>query len=121
VHFLLRQATCALTYSQFANFIELGVALHVIGRKRLLEAASEHGDLFEPLDHWYRAAKQASWRSIDDVRQMFPSADAVGRHTVFNVKGNKYLLIVVIQYLANRIYIRHVLTHAEYDKGAWKR
>jgi mRNA interferase HigB len=110
-----------LTYSQFANFIELEVVLHVISRKRLLEAASEHGDLFEPLDHWYRAAKQASWRSIEDVRQMFPSADAVGRHTVFNVRGNRYRLIAEINYLANRIYIRHVVTHAEYDKGAWKR
>jgi mRNA interferase HigB len=95
--------------------------LHIISRKRLLEAASEHSDLLEPLDVWYRVAKRAVWRSLDDVRQVFPSADAVGRHTVFNIKGNRYRLIVEINYSASRLFIRQVLTHAEYDKGGWKR
>jgi mRNA interferase HigB len=95
--------------------------LHVISRKRLLEAGQQHGDLFEPLDHWYRTAKRASWRSIEDVRRVFPSADGIGKHTVVNVNGNRYRLIVEINYLANRLYIRHVLTHAEHDKGTWKK
>jgi mRNA interferase HigB len=95
--------------------------VHVISRKRLLEATHEHGDLFEPLDVWYRTVKRESWRSIDDVQRGFPSADAVGKFTVFNIKGNRYRLIVEINYVADRLYIRHVLTHAEYDKGVWKR
>jgi mRNA interferase HigB len=94
--------------------------LHVISRKRLLEAAKRHAELGAPLDVWYRIAKRASWQTLDEVRQSFPSADGVGRHTVFNIKGNSYRLIVEINYKSGRIFIRHVLTHAEYDKGAWK-
>ena len=95
--------------------------MHVISRKKLLEAAAQHGDLSAPLDAWYRIAKRADWKSLDDVRKMLPSADTVGRHAVFNIKGNTFRLIAEINYKTGRLYIRHVLTHAEYDKGAWKR
>jgi mRNA interferase HigB len=94
--------------------------LHVISRRRLLEAAEEHGDLGESLDIWYRIAKRAEWRSLADVRQIFPSADGVGAYTVFNIKGNRYRLICEINYGTSRVYIRQVLTHADYSKGARK-
>jgi len=95
--------------------------LHVISRKRLLEAALEHGDLNAPLDVWYRIAKKAEWRSLNDVRTVLPSADTVGKYTVFNIKGNAFRLIAEINYRTGRLYIRHVLTHAAYDRGGWKR
>ena len=95
--------------------------MHVISRKRLLEAALEHGDLYAPLDVWYRIAKKAEWRSLEDVRKIFPMADGVGKYTVFNIKGNAFRLIAEINYRTGRLYIRHVLTHAEYDRGGWKR
>lgn len=94
--------------------------MHVISRKKLLEAGVSHGDLNAPLDAWYRIAKKAEWRSLEDVRRVFPSADAVGRYTVFNIKGNSFRLIAVMNYATKRLYIRHVLTHAAYDKGRWK-
>ena len=53
-------------------------------------------------------------------RKMFASADPVNRWTVFNIKGNRYRLITEINYRFQRIYIRHVLTHAEYSRGKWK-
>ena len=95
--------------------------MHVISRKRLLEAALEHGDLYAPLDVWYRIAKKAEWRSLDDVRNVYPSVDRVGKYTVFNIKGNAFRLIAEINYRTGRLYIRHVLTHAAYDRGGWKR
>jgi mRNA interferase HigB len=94
--------------------------LHVISRKKLLEAAQIHRDLGEPLDVWYRVAKKAEWKSLLDVRRVFPTADAVGRFTVFNIKGNAYRLIAEVNYQTGRIFLRHVLTHAEYSKGGWK-
>ena len=94
--------------------------MHVISRKRLLDAAKRHGDLSAPLDLWYRVAKKAEWNSLDEVRQTFPSADAVGKHTVFNIKGNSYRLIVEVNYRSQRIFIRYVLSHADYDKGGWE-
>jgi mRNA interferase HigB len=94
--------------------------VHVISRKKLLDAVARHADLAVPLNLWYRVAKTADWKSLADVRETFPSADGVGKYTVFNIKGNAYRLIVEINYRSRRLFLRHVLTHAEYDKGAWK-
>jgi len=65
-------------------------------------------------------SSRASWRSLVEVRRTYPHADLVGSVTVFNIAGNKYRLIVRIHYASQAIYIRCVLTHAEYDKGDWK-
>lgn len=94
--------------------------MHVISRKKLLLATREHAHLGEPLDAWYRIAKRARWRNLSNVRQVFPSADAVGQFTVFNIKGNMYRLITEINYRTGKIFLRHVLTHAEYSKEGWK-
>ena len=95
--------------------------MHIISRKKLLEAAKEHSGLAEPLDIWYRVARKATWQNLMDVKRAFPSADAVGKFTVFNIKGNTYRLIVEINYWTGRIFLRHLLTHAEYSKGAWNK
>jgi len=95
-------------------------SLHVISRKKLLEAAEEHSDLYAPLDAWYRIAKKAEWHSLKDVRKTFPSADGVGKFTVFNVRGNAFRLIAEINYKTGQLYIRQVLAHAAYDRGGWK-
>lgn len=95
--------------------------MHVISRKKLKEAATRHADLEAPLEAWFRIAKKATWRDLSDVRKTFSSADAVGKWTVFNIKGNQYRLILEINYLYGRLYIRHVLTHSEYSRGGWKR
>lgn len=95
--------------------------MHVISRKRLKEAALRYPDLEIALDAWFRIAKKASWQNLMDVRKTFANADTVGKWTVFNVKGNKYRLISETNYRYQRLYIRHVLTHAEYDQEKWKR
>jgi mRNA interferase HigB len=94
--------------------------MHVISRKKLKESASRNEELEGPLDAWFRVAKKASWKNLAEVRQTYSSADGIDRWTVFNIKGNQYRLIVEINYIFQRIYIRHVLTHAEYDRGRWK-
>jgi mRNA interferase HigB len=95
--------------------------MHVISRKKLKEAALRYGNLEGRLDAWFRIAKKATWKSLADVRKTFATADAVGKWTIFNIQGNHYRLIVEINYTSGRIYIRHVLSHAEYDRGGWKR
>ena len=95
--------------------------MHVISRKKLLEAAEEHGDVAASLDVWYRIAKKAKWKNLMEVRRELPTADAVEQFTVFNIKGNAYRLITEINYRTGRIFLRHVLTHAEYSKEGWKR
>ena len=94
--------------------------MHVISRKKLRVAASRHGELESALESWFRIAKKADWQSLAEVRRVYSSTDAVEKWTVFNIKGNKYRLVTEINYRYRRIYIRHVLTHAEYSRGAWK-
>lgn len=66
---------------------------------------------------WYDAAKKANWRNFADIKKTFNSVDYVGNQRyVFNIKGNDYRLVVVIQYIHQTIYIRFVGTHQEYDK-----
>jgi len=94
--------------------------MHVISRKKLKDAAGKHEDLTGPLDVWFRIAKKASWTRLADVRRTLSSTDAVGKWTVFNIKGNRYRIVVEINYAFCRVYIRHILTHAEYARGGWK-
>jgi mRNA interferase HigB len=94
--------------------------VHVISRKRLKEAAQRHPELEPALDAWFRIAKRALWQNLADVRKTFATADSVEKWTVFNIKGNKYRLITEVNYRFRRIYIRHVLSHNEYDQEKWK-
>jgi mRNA interferase HigB len=99
--------------------METRFSLHVISRGKLLEAAEKHADVGKALDVWFRITKKARWKSLVGVRQIFPAADAVGRFTVFNIKGNAYRLVTEINFQTGRIFLRHVLTQAAYDRGDW--
>jgi mRNA interferase HigB len=94
--------------------------MHTITRKRLLEFGKIYPDSIEPLDRWYRIVKHCNYNSFAELRKTFPQADQVGKFTVFNIGGNKYSLITYIAFSRKRIYIHHVLTHTEYNKGDWK-
>jgi mRNA interferase HigB len=72
------------------------------------------------LAHWYVVMKKGSFSNIAEIRAVFPTADRVGKLTVFNIGGNRVRLIAAIHYNRKRVYIRAVLTHAEYDEGRWK-
>lgn len=60
------------------------------------------------------------FRSFADIKRLFGSADKVGKFTVFDIGGNKYRLVTAIHYNRKKVYIRHVLTHADYDRENWK-
>lgn len=81
----------------------------------------QHPDAHSRLNAWFTIASKADWKHIAEVKQTYPHADAVGTCTVFNVKGNHYRLIAIIDYRAQIIYIKKVLTHAEYNKEKWKK
>jgi mRNA interferase HigB len=95
--------------------------MHIITRKRLLEFAKKHPDYSTALESWYRIVKRADFNSFNELRQTFPSADIVDNLTVFNIGGNKALLIAAVHYNIHRIYIRHILTHKEYNRGSWRK
>ena len=94
--------------------------MHVISKKKLREFWEHYPKAKASLEAWFQVAKRAEWESFADVRRAFNSADRVGRFVVFNIAGNKYRLIAAIHFNRGKLYIRHVLTHAEYDEGKWK-
>jgi mRNA interferase HigB len=90
-----------------------------------LETEKKHSGIGAALDAWYRNAKSAKWKSLQEVCQTYPSADGVSVgekvFTVFNLGGNNFRLIVGINHEPQRIFVKYVLTHADYDKGDWKK
>jgi len=94
--------------------------VHVITRKRLNEFTEKHPDTKSALARWYALVRESRFSNFVQLREIFPQADQVEKFTVFNIGGNKVRLIAAIHYNRNKIYIRHVLTHQEYDAGKWK-
>ncbi len=94
--------------------------MHIITRKRLNAFAARYPDTHSALEHWYREMKRRNFTSFAELRSVFPSADRVGKLTVFNIGGNKARLVAAVHYNRRRVYIRAVLTQAEYDAGIWK-
>lgn len=92
--------------------------MRVISLRRLREhwERPRRGDSEEQIKAWYAIARKASWRHFADVRAQFGSASAVGNRVVFNIAGNKYRLVILINYEFQIAYVRFVGTHAEYDK-----
>ena len=94
--------------------------MHIITRKRLNEFAENHPEIKSALAHWYQTAKRGKFSNFAHLRETFTSADQVGKLTVFNIGGNRVRLIAAIHYNRQKIYIRAVLTHSEYDEERWK-
>lgn len=93
--------------------------MHVITERRLREfwENPNHADAERPLRIWLKIVRKARYADSHAVRSAFSSASFLGnRRTVFNIAGNKYRLVVDMRYELGRIYVRHVLTHEEYDK-----
>jgi mRNA interferase HigB len=94
--------------------------MHIITRVRLKEFWEKHPNAETSLRLWYKLTSLAQWQNFVELRQIFPSADQVENLTVFNIGGNNYRLITLVDYEYKKVFIRHVLTHAEYDKQNWK-
>ena len=91
--------------------------MHIIARSTLVAYYERNPQSKVALEDWFNKTSRASWTCFADVKQTFNSVDNVGnQHYVFNIKGNDYRLVVVIQFTPKRVYIRFVDTHAEYDR-----
>ena len=94
--------------------------MHVISRKALREFWQRHPDGEQPLRRWHRIMTTTEFGDFAELRATFPAADRVGDLTVFNIGGNKFRLIASIHFNRQKVYVRHVLTHADYDQESWK-
>ena len=94
--------------------------MHIVSRKALREFWNRHPESQQPLSRWYTIAQKTDFKDFNELRMTFPSADWVRGLIVFNIGGNRYRLIAAIHFNRRRVYIRHVLTHEDYNQGAWK-
>jgi mRNA interferase HigB len=75
-----------------------------------------NGDSEQSLRAWYSEAKEAEWNGPNDIKSQYHNASVIGNNRiVFNIKGNKYRLVVAIRYEFKIVYIRFVGTHKQYD------
>ncbi len=89
----------------------------VISYRTIRAYTERHKDVEDQLNNWYTIAEKSDWANFNEIKQIFNSADAVGNDLyVFNIKGNKYRLIVRIIFRVRTVYIKFIGTHKEYDK-----
>lgn len=89
----------------------------IIARPALLNFWGRYPDAKEPLEAWYRVLRQRDYQSPNHLKAEFGSASLLGEgHTVFDIAGNKYRLLVHIRYDIGIVFIKRVLTHREYDE-----
>ena len=91
--------------------------MRIISRKALRIFWEEHPDTRQALQAWYADVKHARWKSPADIKKAYRNASFVTNHrVVFNIKGNKYRVIVAVQYKFGIVFIRFVGTHQQYDR-----
>jgi mRNA interferase HigB len=94
--------------------------MKIISNRALREFALSYPDAEEPLQGWRRVIEKNSFAHWAALKASFHTVDKVEELAVFNIGGNKYCLIAFIRFEKQILYIKAVLTHKEYDKGAWK-
>ena len=95
--------------------------MHVISFKKLKQFWQSHPDAEVSLRYWHKLTTVHKWQSFNDIVQTFSRADKVKNFVVFDIGGNNFRLITYVDYLHGKVFIRDVLTHAEYDKERWKK
>src|SRR6266851_2365489 len=95
--------------------------MRIVSRKAIAEATSSHSEWGASLNAWYKIAKNADWKSFTDVRNGWKNSNVVGRFVLFDISHNRCRLIATIKYKWRMVYIRRILSHAEYDEKGWQK
>lgn len=94
--------------------------MHIITKTPINEFVKKYPETQSALEKWYKIVETSNFLNFGELKKTFPSVDKYDKFTIFNVGGNKVRLVVAIHYNTGKIYIRHVLTHSEYDTDKWK-
>ena len=93
--------------------------MRVISKKTIKEfyEQSNYADSKDSLESWYKETTNNTWENPNDIKRQYRNASIIGNNrVVFNIHGNKYRLIVKINYYAKIVFIRFIGTHKQYDK-----
>lgn len=101
--------------SHFGNYLYICI-VRVIAKSTLRKFWEKHKDSEQQLQSWYREAEEANWSRPQEIKRDFPSAGIIaGNRVVFNIKGNRYRLVIRINYDYGLVWIRFVGTHEQYN------
>jgi mRNA interferase HigB len=93
------------------------LVMRIISRRILREFWEKHPDSAIALQTWFRDVERSAWDSPADIKVVYRNASFVANNrVVFNIKGNRYRLVVVVVYQHGVVYIRFVGTHEAYDQ-----
>ncbi len=92
--------------------------MRVISNKALVDFAALHPPAATALQAWRRIVEASTFRSFADLKRAFNATDRVKNFYVFDIGGNKYRIVAAIHFDTQKLFVRHVFTHREYD--AWK-
>ncbi|MEP7267890.1 MAG: type II toxin-antitoxin system HigB family toxin [Saprospiraceae bacterium] len=91
--------------------------MRVISKKILRDFSDIHEDAGQQLKSWFQETNKSEWKTPNEIKKEYPSASFLkDNRVVFNIKGNKYRLIVKINYEYQMIWIRFIGTHRDYDR-----
>jgi len=94
--------------------------VRLISCRALREFADIHPQALPPLQGWRKVIEANRFDHWAALKKVFNAADKIGDLVVFNIGGNKYRLVAYVQFERQIVYVKAVMTHAEYDKGDWK-
>lgn len=94
--------------------------MKIISNSALRAFAADHPHAEASLQGWRRVIEKNRFANWAELKAAFNTVDKVGELVVFDIGGNKYRLIAYIRFEKQIVYIKTVLTHRDYDKGAWK-
>lgn len=90
--------------------------MRIFNRSTLLHFGRIHQDADAPLRAWYAEVAAAAWNSPADIKARYPHASLLGqKRVVFNIGGNKYRLIVEVDYIHTMVFVQFLGTHRQYD------
>jgi mRNA interferase HigB len=95
--------------------------MRVVSRKVIRQATAKHSEWEASLNAWFKITRNADWKNFADVRNSWKNSDAVGRFVVFDISHNRCRLIATVKYRWSMVYIRRILSHAEYEQKDWQK
>lgn len=91
--------------------------MKIVSHRKIIEFYLLYPESKTALESWYHIVRNAEWKNYADIKKDFNSVDGVGsQRYIFNIKGNEFRIVTVIQFIHGYVYVRFIGTHADYDK-----
>jgi mRNA interferase HigB len=95
--------------------------MRIVGTGLIIEFIQRYPDSRSSLTAWKQLVEVNNVKHFNELKQIFSSADYVRPYTVFNIAGNKYRLVALINFQIALVAVEYIFTHSEYDKGKWRK